>query len=1741
MYAQQGAALRAQRDATTTWSRTIGGFLTSQIREFFKKVGNKTSQKSSAGEKSRQYILYATHLLHWTYVEGIVAPDTLFEIFLNPLLSIVESGSSPAPASSQGNAAAPSSSSRGANSAAPPALTPEFELWYLDILLPYAHDVCLNQSTLRMLFRYCMGRIEQIVPAKLVSAWSVEAGAQSSPSTLPNLSSLHGKLYSVASSLLRVVAAAASDFVVVQNAADAVLDRIADRELIIAHVASSAAVSHSAVTVSSSSPAATDGLSASTTLALSEASVAKVAAQLMPKPMPSIVDAPFREFALEARRRSALFRGMSSPQAGSKLKIIDFLDSWNRFSDMKTFCDTVLDAAQGKANSGFGVRKSLASMTPSDLVNLVCDWAMSPHRAVRDIYPPFVASALLKRLRSTPDWTFKPSDSLAVAPKSVPSRAPSTLAAATPVQSLFAPSSASPPVDSGLSPGAPKKWAPPPVDVACPSMMLIFLCCSSPCLFLVALLLIYLDTLVPLSSATSSELDREFFARMARLFGELARCYLFSHDKYMRSLISRGLMDRPASAEDDRSRRHRRILEELPIFGDNAKDRMQRRMLLYGAGVGSLPTDESMSAPVVAHIEPWISGLLHPRSFPDAPSTEILLISIRSLPLYHQVLVIDKLVTCVKRQLDIDADTPVTASSLANATELLRRTLCLLETQGDFIVLLSFLIWILQDAFYGSEHVALAYSHKYEKLFVCAEQLVELLQAAHDRYDEIESASAVSGGASSSSNAPNASLEQLDKLVSGLVSRHSKAERVEIWKNSSVTNAAIKKRFSEKPMRVTIRSTKPAPPDFETELDRWLQAAASPNPDVIARLVSATSMLQPLMSAIFKAIFARRQHIDGDRSTFSCLLALVVEIRRRFGPDPSLAQAISEALQSVLATMIEDENAIKTLIYSVVQLIASATLPFDQLVAATSGRLREARDMIRSAMQSFGSVPHINVVWQIRVLFDWICLLCCKLDTNQLPVSMRPLIALEDAAAVASAASALLGTPFQGPPTQTPAAPSGGVQTSASPSGPPSLLESAFSILQFIHVATAYTNSFSSGAENLVQEYLIGDALDLSSTFVREVVFSSPANSVYSYVMNLKDPPGSYSLFYRHLLGRSPEQSALPSASTPSSMSLQETLRSCLSETQTIVARTTEWNVRQSWLELQLALDCGIFTEKPTNRSDVKTLQWFARLLMEAVATKRAPAGPVLERIVSFLVPQAQSDILALVQEIFDDRSVLDGTITLGDAVRTAGRRVWASSAPATPATPGSTGVDNLDEVSLADTLLNILSQLSATSLPDSKKRQLVEKTAAQLDAILTVLSTTQSIPRHVVIARWAGIRRQIYLRCALLRRLLVHSRDSNLHLHLSLPPAASEMLLGSLLRLLIHPVVQSTTVDSLDVMSALLYAIDAFMGESGGVANLGEEKNAAGPRSILLKMDDAFLRSQLVSNPLLRARLEQVVPSLERREGLVFNSLSRDRSWMLNKISNPAGSSTSLSAATPAKLDPWLHLLETESEPFIHGDVATALSNVPALRQFNIRVLGPRKELTYAKGLFDEQEKLQRQQRQRMHQSVPAGVPPARPPNVPSRHAATTHIKEEKPPLSFSYPAPPSRAPTVPQPAPSSTGSNRTFPHLPAGNQGPPMPPSHRFPTPNLPASRPPSMGIAPPPNPTQYGYPAPPSGFRSGQPPPPPPQYGNIAVQLPDLPQASVKRQRDPQQDAEMAELAGYTPADQKQRGYSVKPQGM
>eukprot|EP01122_Echinamoeba_exundans_P015178 TRINITY_DN7093_c0_g1_i1.p1 TRINITY_DN7093_c0_g1~~TRINITY_DN7093_c0_g1_i1.p1 ORF type:complete len:546 (-),score=106.24 TRINITY_DN7093_c0_g1_i1:17-1654(-) len=545
---------------------------------------------------------------------------------------------------------------------------------------------------------------------------------------------------------------------------------------------------------------------------------------------------------------------------------------------------------------------------------------------------------------------------------------------------------------------------------------------------------------------------------------------------------------------------------------------------------------------------------------------------------------------------------------------------------------------------------------------------------------------------------------------------------------------------------------------------------------------------------------------------------------------------------------------------------------------------------------------------------------------------------------------------------------------------------------------------------------------------------------------------------------------------------------------------------------------------------------------MEAVATKRAPCGPVLERIVSFLVPQAQADILSLLQEIFDDRAVLDGSVSLSDAIRSAGRRVWTITSPNAPVTPGSLSSDILDEVTLSETLLNIVSQLSVTILPDSKKRQIMEKVASQLDAIYSFL-TGSTLPRQAMMTRWSAIRRQIYIRCALLRRFLLHSRESNLHLHLSLPPQVTEMLLGSLLRLLLHPAVQSNVIDSLDVRSAIIYATDAFMGESAPGTVIAEEKNQGGPRSVLLKMDDSFLRAQLVSNTPLRARLEQVVPSLERREGLVFSSLSRARLWMLNRVSNPAGSASSLTAApaaAPTKLDPWLHLLETEAEPFMHGDTNAAINNVAALRGFNMRIVGPRRELTYAKGLFEEQEKIQRQQRQKMQATGPTFHAPASKP--PAVKPATAQIKqEERQPAPNSYPQP-SRPPLASQSQQPTSGAPRTFPHLPTASQPPSnIPPSHRFPAPNLPASRsPPSMSQQQPPTANQqYGYapmaPPPVQGFARA------PQYGQgPAVQLPQLP-PPIKRQRDPQLEAEMAELGGYTVHDQRQRGYSNRPSGV
>jgi hypothetical protein len=466
MYAQQSAALRAQREATSGWTRALGSFISTQIREFFKKVSNKTNQKSSAGEKTKQHIHYATRLLRWTYEEGIVAPDLLFDTFLAPLQSILDqsNGSGPSgPVLPQAAGTSKQGPLSGAGAASATPTPPEVELWYLDILLPYAHDMCLTQSTLRSLFRYCMGRIEQLVPSKYLTAWSSASGSNGSNSngsnSLPSLTPVQAKIYSVACSFLRVIVAVAPDFVVVQNASDVVLDRISDRELILAHVGTSSSGS-------SGSPGSSE-------FGVGDYSTAKISAQLMPKSMSPIIDSAFRSVALEARRRQALLRSMSSPLPSTKLKIIDLLDSWNRFSDMKSFCDAVLDTAQGKSqaasSSSAAARLMSAGMTPTELVNLICEWAMSPHRALRDIYPPFVASALLKRLRSTSDWTFRPSDTVNTPPRPSATSRMSSVVASTPVQALFMPST--PFYDASQSTSAASgsaiKWNSPAIDVAC--------------------------------------------------------------------------------------------------------------------------------------------------------------------------------------------------------------------------------------------------------------------------------------------------------------------------------------------------------------------------------------------------------------------------------------------------------------------------------------------------------------------------------------------------------------------------------------------------------------------------------------------------------------------------------------------------------------------------------------------------------------------------------------------------------------------------------------------------------------------------------------------------------------------------------------------------------------------------------------------------------------------------------------------------------------------------------------------------------------------------------------------------------------------------------------------------------------------------------------------------------------------------------------------------------------------------
>jgi len=119
------------KEASTHWTKILWNFIFGQVTDYFTKLAQRSKERSRSSVDKHKYSLSVlVKLLNWTYYEGLVVPDQLFDYFVDTL-------------------------KQSAN-------IPEQEAMLLSIILPFVGDICLNQRSLRKLRDYCLARFETV-------------------------------------------------------------------------------------------------------------------------------------------------------------------------------------------------------------------------------------------------------------------------------------------------------------------------------------------------------------------------------------------------------------------------------------------------------------------------------------------------------------------------------------------------------------------------------------------------------------------------------------------------------------------------------------------------------------------------------------------------------------------------------------------------------------------------------------------------------------------------------------------------------------------------------------------------------------------------------------------------------------------------------------------------------------------------------------------------------------------------------------------------------------------------------------------------------------------------------------------------------------------------------------------------------------------------------------------------------------------------------------------------------------------------------------------------------------------------------------------------------------------------------------------------------------------------------------------------------------------------------------------
>jgi hypothetical protein len=200
--------------------------------------------------------------------------------------------------------------------------------------------------------------------------------------------------------------------------------------------------------------------------------------------------------------------------------------------------------------------------------------------------------------------------------------------------------------------------------------------------------------------------------QLIRFFGELIRWGIFSHDSYVRNLISRGILERRDRPD---WQFHRSLLEQLPLFKEAKHERKQRKICLQKLG----KEDED------AILDEGLCRINEYFSHPSDSTFQNIATFLAEISLYCRSHLIELFIERFKRAVEEKACEEISIGTI----------LQLLERYEDYTTLANTLVWLVSTPHYTLYVHLIPYIQQYEFLLFCLGMMFTVLNALQAKYD----------------------------------------------------------------------------------------------------------------------------------------------------------------------------------------------------------------------------------------------------------------------------------------------------------------------------------------------------------------------------------------------------------------------------------------------------------------------------------------------------------------------------------------------------------------------------------------------------------------------------------------------------------------------------------------------------------------------------------------------------------------------------------------------------------------------------------------------------------------------------------------------------------------------------------------------------------------------------------------------------------------------------------------------